>query len=137
MAGEEIYCSKKRIRDLDVFVASSEDGLLKIGIAWAKENIDPVMYFKKIFPEKRVIEEISLSSVLEIIEELLRENRYYKIPIAVRFTPFQLLVLYSIRKIRPGNIMTYKQVSEMIGRPLSYRAVGQVLKKNPLPLLFP
>ncbi len=137
MAGKEIYCSKKRINDLDIFVASLKDGLLRIGIAWAKENIDPVIYFKEIFSGKRIIEDRRLSSVLELIEELLKESRYYKIPIAVKFTPFQLLVLYSIRRIKPGNLMTYKQVSEMIKRPFSYRAVGQVLKKNPLPLLFP
>ena len=42
--------------------------------------------------------------------------------------------VYSIvRKIPKGKMMTYKQVAELSGRPLAYRAVGSVLNKNKSP----
>lgn len=35
-----------------------------------------------------------------------------------------------VKKIPPGSVLTYKQVAVKIGRPRSYRAVGNVLNKN-------
>jgi O-6-methylguanine DNA methyltransferase len=35
-----------------------------------------------------------------------------------------------VRSIPKGEVMTYKQVAERVGRPNAYRAVGNVLNKN-------
>ena len=35
-----------------------------------------------------------------------------------------------VKKISKGKVLTYKQVAEKIGRPKSYRAVGNILNKN-------
>jgi len=54
-----------------------------------------------------------------------------------RLTVFEQSVLRAACLIKPGQTRTYKQISEQIGRPNSQRAVGQALKKNPLPLIIP
>ena len=36
-----------------------------------------------------------------------------------------------------GEVRTYKWVARKVGRPKAYRAVGQILKNNPYPLIIP
>jgi methylated-DNA-[protein]-cysteine S-methyltransferase len=43
---------------------------------------------------------------------------------------FKELVYGIVKKIPRGTTMTYKEVAKAIGRPRSYRAVGNVLNKN-------
>jgi len=52
-------------------------------------------------------------------------------------TDFQKDVLRAVCDIPCSQVRTYKQIAKEIGRPGAQRAVGQVLKKNPLPLLIP
>ncbi len=35
-----------------------------------------------------------------------------------------------VRKIPKGSVVTYKEVAQKIGKPASYRAVGNALNKN-------
>jgi len=52
-------------------------------------------------------------------------------------TNFQRAVLMEVAKIPKGKVMSYKQIAQAIGKPNAYRAVGNALKKNPLPVLIP
>ncbi|MBM7855331.1 methylated-DNA-[protein]-cysteine S-methyltransferase [Desulfohalotomaculum tongense] len=52
-------------------------------------------------------------------------------------TPFQRMVLQSIKSIPYGETRTYKQVAEMIGHPLASRAVGGALRSNRVLLVLP
>ncbi len=53
------------------------------------------------------------------------------------FTEFEKKVLRCVLTIPLGETRTYKWVAEKIGRPKSARAVGNVLNKNPFPLIIP
>jgi methylated-DNA-[protein]-cysteine S-methyltransferase len=39
--------------------------------------------------------------------------------------------------IRPGRVMTYAELAMATGRPGAARAAGQVMARNPFPLLIP
>jgi len=52
-------------------------------------------------------------------------------------TKFEKAVLIEVAKIQRGKVVSYKQIAQAIGRPNAYRAVGNALKKNPLPMLIP
>ncbi len=52
-------------------------------------------------------------------------------------TPFARIVYKVILTIPLGEVRTYKWVARKAGRPRAYRAVGQVLKNNPYPLIIP
>lgn len=52
-------------------------------------------------------------------------------------TAFEREVWLSLRTIPYGEIRSYKWIAERIGRPNAVRAVGQALKKNPLPIVLP
>lgn len=43
---------------------------------------------------------------------------------------FAKRVLQVVAKIPRGQVMTYKEVAEAVGRPRAYRAVGNILHKN-------
>lgn len=43
---------------------------------------------------------------------------------------FQEKVLKVVSKIKPGHVLTYKQVAQMSGTPNAYRAVGNILGQN-------
>jgi methylated-DNA-[protein]-cysteine S-methyltransferase len=45
-------------------------------------------------------------------------------------TEFSKAVFDLVRTIPKGKVMTYKEVAEAIGRPKSFRAVGNTLNKN-------
>jgi O-6-methylguanine DNA methyltransferase len=52
-------------------------------------------------------------------------------------TPFEQAALRAAARIPPGEVRSYAWVAMQIGRPKAARAVGRVMARNPLPLLFP
>jgi len=55
----------------------------------------------------------------------------------VEGTVFEKLVWNALKEIPYGETRTYKWMAEKIGSPRAFRAVGNALGKNPLPLIFP
>lgn len=54
-----------------------------------------------------------------------------------RCTHFQKDVLEAVASIPRGQMRTYAQVAASVGRPLAARAVGEVMRTNPIPVLIP
>jgi len=52
-------------------------------------------------------------------------------------TDFTKKVYKATLSIPLGQVRTYKWIAKKAGRPGAYRAVGQVLKNNPYPLIIP
>ncbi len=52
-------------------------------------------------------------------------------------TPFEKKVLNRCSEIKFGEVLSYGELARVIGKPRAGRAVGRVMAKNPLPLLFP
>jgi methylated-DNA-[protein]-cysteine S-methyltransferase len=52
-------------------------------------------------------------------------------------TPFARQVLLTCRKVTYGHTTTYSRLAQMAGSPHAARAVGNILAKNPLPLIIP
>jgi len=48
-------------------------------------------------------------------------------------TSFQKKVYQAVKKIPPGEVMTYKELAKKVGRPKAWRAVGNILAKNQNP----
>ncbi len=51
--------------------------------------------------------------------------------------PFTSLVLTEIRRIPYGRLMSYGTIARLLGCPHAARAVGQALKRNPIPVVIP
>jgi len=52
-------------------------------------------------------------------------------------TPFARKVYKVVSTIPIGQVRSYKWVALQCGRPRAFRAVGQILKSNPYPLVIP
>lgn len=53
------------------------------------------------------------------------------------YTEFQKAVYRELKKVPYGKTVSYGDLAERIGRPRAYRAVGNALNKNPLPIIIP
>ncbi|MEA3454733.1 MAG: methylated-DNA--[protein]-cysteine S-methyltransferase, partial [Candidatus Caldatribacteriota bacterium] len=53
------------------------------------------------------------------------------------YTNFQKEILRTVRKIPYSEIRSYKEAAEAAGYPRAYRAVGNTMRNNPLPLIIP
>lgn len=53
------------------------------------------------------------------------------------YTDFQERVLKAVMRIPIGEVRSYKQIAEMIGRPKAYRAVGNAVGTNRTPIVIP
>ena len=54
-----------------------------------------------------------------------------------QLTPFQAKVYRHCRQIPNGQTLTYGQLAQRAGSPRAARAVGNVMARNPLPLIVP
>ena len=52
-------------------------------------------------------------------------------------TPFAQRVWQATLRIPRGRTKTYREIARSIGKPRAYRAVGQALRKNPIPVIVP
>ena len=52
-------------------------------------------------------------------------------------TAFQLQVLAALQAIPFGQVCSYKDIAQAVGRPQAMRAVGAANGRNPLPLVIP
>jgi O-6-methylguanine DNA methyltransferase len=52
-------------------------------------------------------------------------------------TDFQKSVWKQLLKIPFGKVVTYKDIAKQIGKPHSYRAVGNAVGANPIPIVIP
>ena len=52
-------------------------------------------------------------------------------------TPFAIQVYKAVMSIPLGEVRSYQWVAERCGKPGACQAVGQALKRNPLPLVIP
>jgi len=54
-----------------------------------------------------------------------------------RGTCYERKIWRTLKEIPYGEVRTYKWIASRIGNPQATRAVGQALKRNPLPIILP
>jgi O-6-methylguanine DNA methyltransferase len=141
MAGKEIseiYCWKIESLGLTIYMASSERGAVSIGLCLGKGR-GTLEYFKRIFPRDIVKKDKAINRpLIEAVETALDGKTLNKdLKLDIHTTPFQRMVLEEITLIPYGQTRSYGEIAVMVGRPGGARAVGQVMKRNPLPIIFP
>ena len=69
---------------------------------------------------------------------LLGRTQEFDLPVDLsHITPFQRRVLEATRRVPRGQVRTYAQIATQIGQPKAVRAVGQALRRNPIPIVVP
>ena len=134
----EIYCWNLKIEDLNIYLASSKRGALRVGLS-LREKQDSDTFFRKRFPNTRLVENYPLNKLFVQAVQAALLNKPFSSNVDFDFscTPFQWQVLKTIARIPFGETRTYGDVASMVGKPKGARAIGQVMRRNPIPLIFP
>jgi len=85
-------------------------------------------------PEKK-------DSKLKFLEELTqyfsKKRNSFTFKIQIGGTDFQKSVFNSMKTIKYGKVLTYKELAAKIGKPKAYRAVGSACGANRIPIVIP
>lgn len=83
-------------------------------------------------------EEIKIEPFSSQFREYLSGNRKaFDIDYILEINEFVRRVLNITKMIPYGKTMNYGQVAKKLGKPGAARAVGQALKRNPIPIIIP
>lgn len=81
-----------------------------------------------------------VAQVCRRLRALLRGSRDLLTDVPVDLggrAPFAVRVYAELRKVAPGEVVTYGELAARAGRPRAARAVGRIMGANPVPLLVP
>jgi O6-methylguanine-DNA--protein-cysteine methyltransferase len=135
---QKIFCGKITIDDLHVYLASTRKGARRVSLR-LEEETDCVLYFRRRFPHCAVVEDARATAPLrEAVRAAVNGVRPdHRLVMDIPATPFQMKAWRTIARIPYGETRTYGEIAAALGKPKASRAVGQAMKKNPLPLIFP
>ncbi|WP_425659451.1 bifunctional helix-turn-helix domain-containing protein/methylated-DNA--[protein]-cysteine S-methyltransferase [Tenacibaculum ascidiaceicola] len=80
-----------------------------------------------------------LQSNGKLVQEYFKNWKIPTTPINLDLqgTPFQIQVWKALLQIPSSNLLSYKDIAEMISNPKAVRAVGSAIGKNPIAYLIP
>ena len=73
----------------------------------------------------------------QLSQYFLKKRNHFTFKIRIGGTDFQQSVFESMKQIKYGRVLTYKQLAFKIGRPNAYRAVGSACGANKIPIVIP
>ena len=76
-------------------------------------------------------------AIRQISEYFNGELRTFDLPLIMDGTSFQRQVWDQLLKIPYGQVTTYQEVAQAIGRPRAVRAVGAANGQNPISIIIP
>lgn len=124
-----------------VGISGSEQGLKRLVLPEKKEEEVLKQLTENMARKTRLILSVNYFSLLvEKIRDYFNGKPVYfedQRADLSEYTRFQKTVLLKTREIPYGTVRTYRWLAEQSGYPLSYRAVGGVMRINPLPLIIP
>lgn len=82
-------------------------------------------------------EQIAELAVSELLAFFAGEGVAFRVPVALTGTAFQRAVWEETNLVEYGTLATYQEIAKRIGKPQAYRAVGNALGQNPLPVIVP
>jgi len=73
----------------------------------------------------------------QLKEYFAGERREFDLPLAPGGTDFQQTVWHALKAIPFGELRSYRDVADEIGKPKAVRAVGAANGQNPIPIVVP
>ncbi len=133
-----LYCTSFETNIGIIYIASSENGVCKISLtlnsvgefkSWIKKHFKDFEIVENRKRNKEAIEQVRLY--------LERKLKKFDLEMDMIGTDFQKMVWKETMKIPYGEVITYSTLAKRIERENSYRAVGNSLSANPLPIIVP
>ncbi|MCL2331222.1 MAG: methylated-DNA--[protein]-cysteine S-methyltransferase [Proteobacteria bacterium] len=76
-------------------------------------------------------------AALQLTEYLDGKRRKFDLKLAPKGTEFQMAVWAALQQIPFGTTISYKDLAAEIGRPNAWRAAGNAVGRNPIPIIIP
>lgn len=73
----------------------------------------------------------------QLEEYFAGRRRHFDLPLGAGGTAFQQAVWSSLQSIPYGELRSYRDIAETLGKPKAVRAVGAANGRNPLPIVVP
>jgi methylated-DNA-[protein]-cysteine S-methyltransferase len=112
-----------------------------VGLLWTEDGLFSLLLGKdKITESIRSSPPLWLHSLCENLKRHLSGQGvpgYARVPLLGGATPFTERVRTACRGIPKGQLRTYGELAVEVGSPGGARAVGQVMRRNPFPLIIP
>lgn len=120
-----------------LWIAIGPHGLVAVEYAGSESNF--LTYLKKVTQGKmeRSAEKVAAAKK-QVLAYLLGQTRTLDMDVDLSgITAFQRQVLEETRRVPRGQVSTYAEIARRIGNPKAVRAVGQALRRNPIPIVVP
>ncbi|WP_233191778.1 MULTISPECIES: methylated-DNA--[protein]-cysteine S-methyltransferase [unclassified Sporosarcina] len=133
-----VYWTRFDFGGWSVTLASTEKGLCYMGLA--EDSLEHMKDWLKRFGIEGLQED---ERKLEVYKSQIKEylsGRAYDFPMLsldLKGTPFQLQVWEALQRIPYGEITTYSEIAEQMGKVSSVRAVASAIGKNPVLIIVP
>nr|WP_262463050.1 methylated-DNA--[protein]-cysteine S-methyltransferase [Acinetobacter pittii] len=121
----------------ELLVVSSEKGICSIRFIETHANIEQLI--KQYFPKAQLKNQSPIwhQQIAKWFEQDFSEHLQQKLPLNLAGTPFQLQVWEALLTIPEGQLRTYQDIAEQIGKPKAVRAVATAIGQNPIAYLIP
>ena len=133
-----IYWTQLKQGQWNMYVAATTAGLCYIGSPNAPFE-EFAVWAKKRLPFHILIEDAKelQAYIKEIIAYLEGRSNKYTLAMDLHGTPFQQAVWQVLQELEYGQVVTYTDIAQKIGKPQSVRAVGSAIGANPVLLFVP
>lgn len=122
----------------EIVLAKTDRGLCWLGFMTKGYKGDGFSRMKSFFPRANFRrEDKALEGLVQTIIKAWKSDKLAEVPLDLRGTPFQLSVWNKLLQIPRGEVLTYGDVANDIGRPKAMRAVGTAVGSNPVSLVVP
>jgi AraC family transcriptional regulator of adaptative response/methylated-DNA-[protein]-cysteine methyltransferase len=120
-----------------ILVAATARGICAISLGEEPEAL--LHELERQFPQAELVGgdaefEAWVAKVVALVEEPRRQHR---LPLDIRGTAFQERVWQALRRVPPGEQLSYRELAERIGQPGAARAVANACGKNRLAVAIP
>ncbi|ELZ9169111.1 methylated-DNA--[protein]-cysteine S-methyltransferase [Acinetobacter baumannii] len=121
----------------DLLVVSSDKGICSVRFVDHSENIQEIV--KQYFPKAQLKNHSPIwhQQIAQWFRQDFSEHLQQKLPLNLAGTPFQLQVWEALLTIPEGQLRTYQDIAEQIGKPKAVRAVATAIGQNPIAYLIP
>ena len=119
------------------FIAVTARGICQLIFIDKQTKYQLVQNLKQVWPLAELIEDLEQTVV--IVEQLFSPEPSNEKPLSlwVKGTNFQINVWRALLKIPEGELQSYKNIAQQIGKPKATRAVGTAIGANPVALIIP
>lgn len=114
--------------DIGTIGIEEKNGFIS-NVYFGKDNMQNDIEIK----ETKLLKEASI----QLNKYIKGELKEFSLPLSPKGTEFMNEVWARLCEIPYGEVLTYKEMGEKIGRPKAARAVGLACNRNPIPIFIP